>query len=108
MQPILDKFAGRIKPWKGKLLNRTGRLTLINSVLTAIATFYLTCFAADKWAVKKMDKYRRNFLWAVDQEANGGKCLINWRKICAPRKFGGLGIKDLRNYSLERHAPALR
>lgn len=26
VKPILDKFAGRIKPWKGKLLNRAGVL----------------------------------------------------------------------------------
>lgn len=99
LQPLIDKAAGRVKPWKGKLLNRTGRLTLINSVLTAITTFFLTCFAMDKWAIKKLDKYRRNFLWAGDEETSGSKCLVNWKQCCSLKSLGGLGIKELTCYS---------
>ena len=99
LQPLVDKAAGRVKPWKGKLLNRTGRLTLINSVLTAITTFFLTCFAMDKWAIKKLDKYRRNFLWAGDEEASGSKCLVNWKQCCSLKSLSGLGIKELTCYS---------
>lgn len=99
MQPILDKARARIKPWKGKLMNRTGRLALINSMLTAIATYYLTCFAADKWASKKLDKFRRSFLWAGEEEVSGGKCMVNWKQCCTPKKFGGLGIKNIKLYS---------
>lgn len=33
LSPMLEL----VKPWKGKLLNRSGRLQLVNSVLTAIA-----------------------------------------------------------------------
>lgn len=95
LQPLLDKGAGRLSIWKGKLLNRTGRLDLINSVLTATITFFLTVFAPNGWFTKKFDKLRRNFLWNADEEAHGGKCLVNWRRICAPKSVGGLGIKDI-------------
>ncbi|XP_073358986.1 uncharacterized protein [Aegilops tauschii subsp. strangulata] len=63
MQPMIDKGAARLKIWKGRLMNKTGRLQLINSTLTATATFFLTSFAPHKWAVKKFDRLRRNFLW---------------------------------------------
>lgn len=42
---------------------------------------------------------RRNFLWNADEEAKGGKCLVNWRRICAPKAAGGPGIKDLTAFS---------
>lgn len=77
-------MAGRFKGWKGQLMARTGRLTLINSVLTSLATYFLTSFVVDKWGIKKMEKVQRNFLWNGDEECNGGKCLVNWRKVCSP------------------------
>lgn len=74
----------RLKNWKGRLLSRAGRLVLINSVITSSATYFLTSFSARKWAVKRIDKLRRNFLWSGDDEAHGGKCMVNWQTICAP------------------------
>ena len=58
-----------------------GPETNVNSVLAATATFYFTCFAANKWATKKTDKCRRNFLWAGDEEGHGGKSMVYWLKI---------------------------
>ena len=57
-----------------------GPETNVNSVLAATATFYITCFAANKWATKKTDKCRRNFLWAGDEEGHGGKSMVYWLK----------------------------
>nr|XP_020151653.1 uncharacterized protein LOC109736842 [Aegilops tauschii subsp. strangulata] len=99
IQPLLDKLAACLRPWKGRFFTRPGRLLLINSVLTSTLTYYLTAFALDKWAEKQIDKLRRKFLWNVDDEAYGGKCLVNWKRICAPKTVGGLGIKDLTAYS---------
>jgi hypothetical protein len=48
-----------------------------------------------KWALKKIDKIRRGFLWRGAAEANGGHCLVRWTKASRPKKFGGLGILDL-------------
>ncbi|CAM0954217.1 unnamed protein product [Alopecurus aequalis] len=99
VQPLLDRAAAKVPPWQGKLFNRMGRLSLVNSTLSAIFTYYLTCFPLDKWAVKKIDKIRRSFLWAGDTEASGSKCLVNWKQVCAPRSLGGLGVKDMEAYS---------
>ena len=48
----------------------------INGVLTSIPTYYLTVFQLRKWAVKRIDKIRRSFLWKGTPEANGGHCLV--------------------------------
>lgn len=59
MMPTIEKIAGKLKPWKGKLMNRTGRLVLINMILTSTATYFLTSFVLTSWAIKKIDKLRR-------------------------------------------------
>ena len=63
VQPLIDKVGARLAAWKGKLLNKAGRLRLVNAVLTSIPTYYLTVFKLQKWAIKKIDKLRRSFLW---------------------------------------------
>ena len=64
-QPLIDKIAARLPAWKGKFLNRAGRLTLVRAVLSSIPTYFLTVFAPQKWALKQVDKIRRSFLWKV-------------------------------------------
>jgi len=99
IQPLIDKVGKRLQSWKGKLLNRAGRLKLVNSVLTSIPTYYLTVFRLQKWAVKKIDKLRRSFLWKGAADVHGGHCLVNWSKTKRPKAFGGLGILDLDLFS---------
>lgn len=91
LQPILDKIAGSLKVWKGKLMDRASRLRLVNSVITSMAAYHLAAFPADKWFIKKVDKLRRGFLWSAEEEAKGGQCLVNWKRICAPKNLWRAG-----------------
>jgi mannosylglycoprotein endo-beta-mannosidase len=59
IQPIIDKMANRLPAWKGRFLNRAGRLKLTNTVLSSMPTYFITAFAPKKWAIRKMDKIRR-------------------------------------------------
>lgn len=79
------------------MLTKTGRITLINAVLTSITTYYLTMFAPSKWLITRIDKLRRGFLWRGEDEAAGSHCAVNWKQVCSPTRFGGLGIKNLAN-----------
>lgn len=99
IQPLIDKVAARLPSWKGRFLNRAGRLTLVNSVLSSIPTYFLTVFPLQKWAIKQVDKIRRSFLWKGTPEANGGHCLVQWSKVKRPKKLGGLGVLDLEMFS---------
>ncbi|CAO2206826.1 unnamed protein product [Urochloa humidicola] len=99
IQPIIDKMANRLPTWKGRFLNRAGRLKLLNTVLTSMPTYFLTAFAPKKWAIKQMDKIRRSFLWKGSEVANGGHCLVRWTKVKRPKRMGGLGVLDLEIFS---------
>jgi hypothetical protein len=61
VQPLIDKVANRLPSWKGKFLNRAGRLKLVNAVLSAVPTYFLTMFSPKKWLIKHLDKIRRGF-----------------------------------------------
>jgi len=50
---------------------KSARLKLMNTVLSSIPVYFLTVFEPKKWAVKKIDKIRRAFLWNGSVEAKG-------------------------------------
>lgn len=99
VQPLIKKMAARLPGWKGKLLNMAGRLKVLNTMLTSIPVYHLTVFKLQKWAIKKIDKIRKGFLWKGEAYADGGYCLANWRKAKMPKKLEGLGILDLDLFS---------
>jgi hypothetical protein len=102
-QILIDKIGARLPGWKGRLLNKSGRLQLVQSVLSSIPTYYVTVFSISKWAVKKIDRIQRNFLWKGSENARGGHCLVNWRRVCRAKFLGGLGIKDLQKFNSALH-----
>ena len=56
VQPLIEKIGQRLQGWKGKLLNRAGRLTLVTSVLSSMPVYHLTIFPLAVWARKEIDK----------------------------------------------------
>jgi len=99
VQPLIEWIGQRLPGWKGKWLNRAGRLALVSSVLSAMPTYHLTVFPLAAWARKSIDKIRRSFLWKGEENANGGHCLVNWPTVTRPKDLGGLGIPDLNKFS---------
>jgi hypothetical protein len=55
----------------------------------------MTVFPLSKWAIKKIDKIKRNFLWHGSEETRKGYCMVNWRRVQMLKKLGGIGITDL-------------
>jgi hypothetical protein len=51
----------------------------------------------------KIDTIRRAYLLAAYDKVTGGKCKVNWKLVCKPKEYGGLGI-----ISLAKFASALR
>jgi hypothetical protein len=98
-QILVDKVAAKLPCWKGRLLNKAGRLTLINSILSSIVIHQMTVFQLSKWAIKKIDKIHRALMWRGNETATGGHCMVNWRRILRHKRLGGLGILDLARFN---------
>jgi hypothetical protein len=58
VQPLIERIGQRLPAWKGRWLNRAGRLMLISSILSSMPTYHLTVFPLTLWARKKIDKIR--------------------------------------------------
>jgi hypothetical protein len=52
LQPLVEKAAGMLPTWKSRLMNKAGRLTLVNSVLSSIPVHQLMVLAPPKKVLK--------------------------------------------------------
>ena len=98
--PVLDKITVKLDTWKTNYLSLGRRLTLINSVLSAIPTYYLSVPHLSKRVKLEIDRIQWRFLWKSNASSQSGYCLARWMNICRSKDQDGLGIINIRNFSL--------
>ena len=80
-----------------KFLSYHGRLILINSVFSALPTFYMCSLKLPPQVIKQIDVYRKHCLWSSGDINRKGTCLVAWETACKPKDQGGLGIIDIKS-----------
>ncbi|XP_050387323.1 uncharacterized protein LOC126803582 [Argentina anserina] len=89
---LFDKAQGRLASSKSKTRSLAGRLTLIQSVTSAIPIYRMQTTRFLIKFCEKMDKLNQDFLWG-NTEAKKKVHLVNWNIVCQPKSIEGLGIK---------------
>lgn len=74
LQGIQDKARARLAGWQTRLMSLAGRRELVRM---ALPTYLLTALKVPKQFIKELDKIRRKFLWAGNQDLHGGKCKVS-------------------------------
>ncbi|XP_074292067.1 uncharacterized protein LOC141618905 [Silene latifolia] len=60
---LTEKMVGRIRSLGAKKLSYAGRLTLINSVLNTLYSYWASMFIIPKSVIKRIEAICRNYLW---------------------------------------------
>jgi hypothetical protein len=89
----------RIAGWRGKLLTQAGRLILIKTCLSSILVYLLSFFKFPRWAIDFINSHMANCFWD-DYESHRKLHLAHWHLICMKKKYGGLGVPNLKDLNL--------
>jgi hypothetical protein len=60
---IIEKMEKRLAGWKRLYLSKGGRVTLINSTLSNLPTYFLSLFHIPIGVANCLEKLQRDFLW---------------------------------------------
>lgn len=89
----------KIVGWKGKLLSKAGKETLIKAVAQATLTYIMSCFKLPDSLCQELSSMISDFWWG--QKANERKISwVAWDKMCNPKAVGGMGFRDLKAFNL--------
>ncbi|KAH0738707.1 hypothetical protein KY290_037412 [Solanum tuberosum] len=92
-QQLVDKIIARIQAAYAKHLSYAGRLQIVMTVPFSIHNFWGAVFILPQNVLKEIDRKCREFLWNATAEKRK-IALVAWDKVCVPKKFGGLNIKE--------------
>jgi hypothetical protein len=96
--PLIQRIERRLS-CSSALLSQAGRLELVNSVLSALPTFLMCTLKIHAATVKKIDAYRKHYLWRGNDVNSEKLPLAAWCMITQPKGNGGLGVVRLETHN---------
>lgn len=97
--PLLDKMKGKLAAWESINISQAGRLVLLKATLDSLPSYSLSLFKLSKAVENNIEVMRRKFFWGcniVNNTERDKLHLLNWSKVCKPKKFGGLGLTSIK------------
>jgi hypothetical protein len=79
-----------------EFLGTTGKLELVNSVLSSLPSFYMSTLSLYQGIIDQLDKYHRHCLRKKSEISQNCPTIAAWSLICKPKDKGGLGVTDLK------------
>jgi hypothetical protein len=94
-QYLIDSVVDKLPAWKGSLMHRSRRLTLIKPTLSVVPVHTAISLELLAWVHKALIKITRGFLMTGTEAVHGAKCIVVWNQVQRPLSIGGLGIPNL-------------
>jgi hypothetical protein len=91
--PLIQRIEKRLS-CSSNFLSQAGRLELVNSVFSALPTFFMCTLKIPKTVIKQIYIYRKHCLWRGNN-MNSKKPLVAWSSVTQRKVNGGLGALRL-------------
>ena len=99
--PVIERILRRLDEWQKAYLFFGGRITLIQSCLIHMPSYFLSLFKIPASVSAKIERLQRDFLWSGVGEGKRDH-LVSWDVVCNSKAKGGLGFGkiSIRNFAL--------
>jgi hypothetical protein len=94
LQPLDDRIMDKLPAWKGRMLQRTGRLMLIKTTLCTIPVYTSISISLPGWLIMVIQEILKAFLWVGSDVMHNGKSSVTSSRVQRSLYLGGLRIMD--------------
>jgi hypothetical protein len=92
--PLVQRIERRLVS-TSNFLTQAGKLKIVNSVLSALPTFFMSTLKLPPTVIKLIYKYKKHCFWRGSDLNDKRPPLAAWSLATRPKKEGGLGIVNL-------------
>ncbi|RVW93866.1 Transposon TX1 uncharacterized 149 kDa protein [Vitis vinifera] len=85
--PVVERISSRLDGWQKAYLSFEGRITLIQSCLTHLPSYFLSLFKMPATVAAKIERLQRDFLWSGVGEGKRDH-LVRWDIVYRPKTIG--------------------
>ena len=86
--PVVERISRRLDDWRKAFLSLGGRISLIQSCVSHIPSYFLPLFKIPALIASKIEKMQRDFLLSGTGEGKKDH-LIRWDVVSRPKELGG-------------------
>lgn len=97
---IKHSIVDHIHRWNHRFISKAGREILLKTVLQALSTYAMGVFLLPKGLIKSIETTINSYWWKGGGSDRKGITWKNWSSMCMPKKWGGLGFRDLHSFNL--------
>lgn len=90
---IVSRIEQKAKSWANRKLSTAGKLTMLQSVLSPIPSYSMTCFKLPASLIRRIQSALTRFWWD-GPDGNKKMAWVSWDKMKQPKSLGGLGVRD--------------
>ena len=87
--PLISKMKKRLSGVT-KFLSYHGKLTLVNSVFSALLTYYMYSLIIPPAVIQQIDKFKKHCSWSKGDIHRRGTCPAAWEPMCRKKDEGDL------------------
>ena len=95
LTPLMTRMERRLSACSS-MLSYSGRLEMVNSVITPIATYTMCSLKLPAGVIDNIDRIRKQCVWRGNDRSKMGGHLAAWLMVTLPKTKGGLGVLNLR------------
>ena len=95
---IVDRIKQKASSWSNGHLSAAGKMVMLQSVLSPIPSYSMTCFKLPVSLCKRIQSALTRFWWDDNTEKRKMAWLA-WDKMTLPKCSGGLGIRDVQAFN---------
>lgn len=95
---LVDRIRQRSHSWTTRFLSGAGKLVLLKSVLTALSTYFMSCFKLPVSLCKQIQSILTRFWWDASPSVKKMDW-VSWERLTKPKSAGGLGFREISQFN---------